>query len=65
MDVKGILQSKTIWGILVSVLALILKKYGIGIDEAGTLTDLMALAGSIFAVYGRVTAKTTLQGAVK
>ena len=62
MDVKGILQSKTIWGIIISIVAIFLKRKGIEVDETGLVNDFIAAAGSILAVYGRITATKVLIG---
>ena len=61
--VKGILQSKTIWGVVVMLLAQVLKRNGVEVDEAGLLNDMVSLVGTVLAVYGRVTAKTTITAA--
>lgn len=61
--VKGILQSKTIWGVVVMIVAQILKRNGVEVDEAGLLNDLVSLVGTVLAVYGRVTAKTAITAA--
>lgn len=58
--VKGILQSKTVWGIAVMVIAQVLKRNGVEVDEAGLLNDLMSAVGTILAIYGRVTASSTI-----
>lgn len=58
--VKGFLQSKTIWGVVVMVTAQILKRNGVEVDEAGLLNDIVSIVGTILAVYGRVTAKTVI-----
>ena len=62
MDAKGILQSKTIWGIIVSLIALGLKHYNITVDEAGLTNDIVVVLGSIFSVYGRLVADKKITG---
>ena len=57
---KGLLQSKTFWGVLVVVLIPVLQRVGIDIDDVtGTeiAGELVTLAGAALALYGRVTAK--------
>lgn len=53
---KSLFLSKTFWGVVVGVAAELTKKYGITLDQAGLTNDLVALAASAFAVYGRVAA---------
>ena len=56
MDFRALLTSKTIWGLLIAVLAPILAKHGISID-GGVADQLVQLAGVALAIYGRLTAK--------
>lgn len=67
MDTKGILMSKTVWGIIIMVAAQIAKRYGISIDEAGITDDILSAVGTILAIVGRFTATTqlTVTGAPK
>jgi hypothetical protein len=65
MDAKGLLQSKTIWGIVISVIAQILKRYGITIDETGVTNDILSIIASGFAVYGRYAVDKTITGLLK
>ncbi|WP_027362177.1 hypothetical protein [Halodesulfovibrio aestuarii] len=66
-QVKGLLQSKTVWGCIVTILCMILMQFDIQVDEGvkGELVNqLVALGGviaSIFAIYGRVKADTTIK----
>ena len=54
---KSVLISKTIWGAFFAILAVGLSLAGIDIGETGLWTnDIVALAGSLFAIYGRVVA---------
>lgn len=61
-NVKGILQSRTIWGVIVSVLAGLLSKYGYEVTpelQDSLITsalDVVSVAGGLFAAYGRVKA---------
>lgn len=60
-DVKGILQSKTIWGAGLAVLATLaqLAGYDLG-DTNGLAEQVVAVVGGIIAIYGRITAVTKL-----
>lgn len=67
-DVKSIFASKTLWGILISVVPTILQGAGITADQAtGAVTDVQAiinhvmqLLGVVLAVWGRFTATKAL-----
>lgn len=64
---KGLLESKTIWGVLIALLGSVATRYGVDIcggDTAATAGDLTTLAGSALAVYGRVHACTGISGLV-
>lgn len=64
-DVKGILQSKTVWGVIVMVLATLTPRLGLDIgDQTGLVTDITALIGAILAIYGRVKAVKKVGGVV-
>lgn len=61
-DVKGLLQSKTVWGCVVTILCMILMQFGIEVDE-GSKSELVnafvtlgGVGASLFAIYGRVKA---------
>lgn len=60
-DVKGILQSKTVWGAGLAVLATLaqLAGYDLG-DTNGLAEQLVAVVGGLIAIYGRITAVTKL-----
>ncbi len=66
MDSKFILQSKTIWGVVILVLPVILPMFGIefGADAIGESTvafnSLITLVGAVLAVYGRFKATTAI-----
>ena len=62
MDVKSLLKSKTIWGIVVSMLALVAKKSGLTIDEGGLVNDIVIFIGYGFAFYGRLKAEKKIGG---
>ena len=51
-----LLKSRTVWGVVAMVAALVAKKFGFEIDADGMTTDLLAAAGAALAVYGRVKA---------
>lgn len=54
---KDLLTSKTVIGALVSAFAIIAKQLGYEIgDTDGLVNDLVAVAGALFAVYGRAVA---------
>lgn len=61
-DVKGMLQSKTIWGAGLAVLATIaqLAGYDLG-DTNGLAEQVVAVIGGLLAIYGRVTAVTKIK----
>jgi len=60
MDSKSILTSKTIWGLLIAVVAPLLAKHGISIDAGGFADDLVQVVGLLIALWGRVTARGPL-----
>lgn len=56
---KGLLQSKTFWGVVVLLLVPLLRRAGLDIgDAAGSeiAGDLVAIAGGAVAIWGRVSA---------
>lgn len=55
-DVKTLLQSKTIWGIVIAVIAMLTKSSGYTIDEAGTVNTIIEIIGLVLGLYGRITA---------
>jgi len=56
-DGKGILQSKTVWGSALAVLATLaqIAGYDIG-DTNGLAEQVVAVIGGLLAIYGRITA---------
>lgn len=62
-EVKCVLQSKTVWGCIVTIACLILMRFGIEVDEGSKtefINQLATLGGvlaSIFAIYGRIKAE--------
>jgi len=65
-DVKGLLQSKTVWGVIVMVLATLTPRLGLDIgDQTGLVADITALIGAILAIYGRIKAVKKVGGVVK
>lgn len=66
-DVKGLLQSKTVWGCVVTILCMILLQFGIEVDE-GSKSELVnafvtlgGVGASLFAIYGRVKAEKKVE----
>ena len=60
-DVKGILQSKTVWGAAIAVLATLAQILGYDLgDTNGLAEQIVAVIGGLLAIYGRVTAVTKL-----
>lgn len=56
-DVKGILQSKTVWGALLAVAATVAQIAGWDVGDVGPLAEQIAvLAGAGIAIYGRIVA---------
>lgn len=58
--IANLVSSKTIWGIIVSLIGIIIDKLGWGISsaEVNQVIDLIIqLGGLIFAFYGRIVAK--------
>ena len=56
-DVKGILQSKTVWGAAIAVIATLaqIAGYDLG-DTNGLVEQIVAVIGGALAIYGRITA---------
>lgn len=52
-ETKSFLTSKTLWGLLITLVAPLLAQHGITFDQAGLTNDLIGLAGFGLAVYGR------------
>lgn len=50
---KSFLTSKTLWGILIGILAEALKAHGMTVDSAGLTNDAVSLIGAALAAYGR------------
>lgn len=59
-DTKSMFLSKTLWGIVIAFVAQILARKGVTLDVAGWTNDIVALAGLLLGVYGRVTATKEL-----
>lgn len=59
MDPKGVLTSKTFWGLFVMSSLEFLEKQGV--VPAGTVTDLGQLVGLALALYGRFVATGPLK----
>jgi hypothetical protein len=60
-DVKGILQSKTVWGSALAFIATLAQIAGYDIGETNFLAEqIVAVIGGVLAIYGRVTAVTKI-----
>jgi hypothetical protein len=56
-DVKGLLESKTIWGALIAILATISQLFGWDLGNTdGFAEQLTALIGGAIAIFGRIKA---------
>lgn len=61
-DTKSIIASRTVWGVLIALLATLLQRAGItlGAADQAQIVDLVLLAvqcaGGAYAIYGRVLA---------
>ena len=64
--IKSIFSSKGVWGGAIALIFTLLPLFGINIgaeDQAsilGNIEGIIAAAAVLFAIYGRITAKTTL-----
>ena len=59
MDNKIFLKSKTVWGVIVMALPVILPLFGVNIDTSaigGAGDQILTAVGAILAIYGRVKA---------
>lgn len=71
-QVKAALQSKTVWAGIIGVVLWLLQLFhvdvsGLGIDPNGMadkVIEVMGILMSLLAVFGRVTATTTISGVV-
>ncbi len=59
-ETKGLMGSKTVWGVLIMLLAPLPQKW-LGVDLSGAMgeavsNELVVLAGAALAIYGRVKA---------
>lgn len=67
-ETKSILASKTLWGVLIAALPTVLGLFGLHVTDAAQFTadagqivdQVITLAGSVLAVYGRVKATAAL-----
>lgn len=51
---KSIFASLSFWGLVVTVVAPLLAKYGIVVDQGSLTAQLAGLAGAIVGIYGIV-----------
>lgn len=71
MEPKWFLQSKTILGLIVSILPALLPAVGVSFsgDDVGLVNglvdSLMTFGGALFAAYGRWVAKSPVSAALK
>lgn len=64
-EFKSMIKSKTLWGVAVSIAAIVAGKYGLVIgDESAWVADIVALIAAVFAIYGRIVATKKLLSAV-
>ena len=60
-EVKGILQSKTVWGAALAVVATLAQLAGYDIGDTNFLAEqIVAVIGGALAIYGRITAVTKI-----
>lgn len=57
---KDILQSRTFWGSLFLLVAMVLSQLDIQIDPEGWTNDVLAFIGSVMAIYGRIMANSKI-----
>ncbi|MBF0141318.1 MAG: hypothetical protein HQL74_13700 [Magnetococcales bacterium] len=64
MNEKSLVQSRTIWGAVIGLLAALAPSLGFTVDP-GSLTaiadQLVALAGAALAIYGRIKAERPIR----
>ena len=66
-DTKSMLQSKAVWGSIVTILALIAGMFNLGIDLqtqddiVNVIMVIVGVIGSIFSIYGRIRATKTIK----
>jgi uncharacterized membrane protein len=71
-QIKAALQSKTVWAGIIGVVLWLLQLFhvdvsGLGIDPNGMADKVIEVVGvlmSLFAIFGRVTATSTISGVV-
>lgn len=67
-DTKNLLQSKTLWGVIIAAAPTILGLFGLQVSDVGTfganasglVDDGITLFGSVLAIYGRFKATKAL-----
>jgi uncharacterized membrane protein YdjX (TVP38/TMEM64 family) len=60
-NLKQFWKSKTLWGILIAVVPMILQVVGLPLPISEMVNDLLIALGGSLAAYGRVTATTQLK----
>lgn len=66
-DVKGILLSKTVWGVVLMVLGFVAKPYADALDPDSLVSMFDAVfvaVGAILGIVGRIKAAKTIKGIV-
>lgn len=58
---KSVLTSKTVWGSIITVLAVLAPNLGI---DHGVVDELVALFGAAFSIYGRIVATTKIDSVI-
>jgi hypothetical protein len=62
---KSVFESVTIWGVLVTLVGVVLNRFGIQlVDEGGWANDLVVLFGAVMSLYGRIRGTKRIKGLV-
>lgn len=56
-DEKDLLESRSFWGLIVSVGAAIALHFGITIDQTAAVNEALVIAGLLVSAYGRIKAQ--------
>ncbi len=59
-DCKNFLTSKTIWGLIITVAGMLLKKYGFDINVPDLTAEVVEAVGIVIAIYGRIKASKSI-----
>jgi len=66
-DAKGLLQSKTVWGVILMVFAFFAPKLGLDLnaETQSVISDqLVTIVGAVLAIIGRVNASKDVNGVI-